>query len=381
MQRSSVTPRAVPSSRAPLEDLDAIAELYAAAREHSSADDKARLREQMIRSALPFAGRLARRYHSRGELPEDLEQVARLGLVKAVDRYDPDRGSFTAYAILTIMGELKRHFRDHTWGVHVPRRVQDLSLSVSRTTAALQQDQHGLTDAELAVHCDVTEDEIAEARLSAAAYRSTSLNAPIGDGSAELGDLIGQPDAPVDLVDDRLTAAHLIARLPARERQLLGMRFYGNRTQAEIAAELGLSQMHVSRLLSRALSWLRAAMLSDAVPRWQADNDPDRLEITTGMVADGAIEVRVAGEVDRDNAHVLSDLLLGTVRRAAAGQPVVIDLARMPLLDAAGVAVLASVHEAARVRGVPVTATGLQPHVRHIAMVSGLRAMLTSSSR
>jgi RNA polymerase sigma-B factor len=170
--------------------------------------------------------------------------------------------------------------------------------------------------------------------------------------------------------------AHLIARLPARERRLLAMRFYGNRTQAEIAAELGVSQMQVSRLLSRALSWLRDAMLSDAVPRWPADEDHDRLDITTRMVAGGAIEVRVAGEVDRDNAHVLSDLLLSTVRRALTGQAVVIDLARMPLLDAAGVAVLTSVHEAARVRGVSVTATGLRPHVRHIAMVSGLRALL-----
>jgi RNA polymerase sigma-B factor len=268
MQRSVGIQSSVPSGRAPLEDLDAIAELYAAARAHGSAEDKARLREQMIRSALPFAGRLARRYRSRRELPEDLEQVARLGLVKAVDRYDPDRGSFTAYAVMTIVGELKRHFRDHSWDVHVPRRVQDLSLAVSRTTALLQQDQHQPTDAELAVHCDVTPDELVAARMSAAAYRSASLNTPIGDGGAELGDLIGETDAAVDLVDDRLTVAYLIARLPARERQLLAMRFYGNRTQAEIAAELGVSQMQVSRLLSRALSWLRAAMLSDAVPRW-----------------------------------------------------------------------------------------------------------------
>jgi RNA polymerase sigma-B factor len=212
--------------------------------------------------------------------------------------------------------------------------------------------------------------------MSAAAYRSASLNTPIGEGGAELGDMIGEPDTAVDLVDDRLTVAGLITRLPERERRLLVMRFYGNRTQAEIAAELGMSQMHVSRLLSRALGRLREAMLSDAAPRWQADDDEARLDVTARRVADGVIEVRVAGEVDRDNAHVLSDLLLSTVRRATAEKAVVIDLARMPLLDSAGVAVLTSVHEAARVRGVPVSVRGLQPHARHIAMISGLRTML-----
>jgi RNA polymerase sigma-B factor len=225
MYQSSGIRTAAPDNRTPLEDLDAIAEVYAAAREHRSADEKALLREQMIRSALPFAGRLARRYRHRGEASEDLEQVARLGLVKAVDRYDPGRGSFTAFAVTTITGELKRHFRDHAWDVHVPRRVQDLSLAVTRATTLLQQNPHQPTAAEIAMHCDVTEDELVTARLSAAAYRSASLNIPIGDGG-ELGDLFGEPDTAVDLVDDRLTAAHLIARLPARERQLLAMRFY-----------------------------------------------------------------------------------------------------------------------------------------------------------
>jgi RNA polymerase sigma-B factor len=134
--------------------------------------------------------------------------------------------------------------------------------------------------------------------------------------------------------------------------------------------------MHVSRILSRALSWLREAMLSDGVPPSRADDDEHRLDITTRIVADGVIEVRVVGEVDRDNAHVLSHLLLRTVRHATAGQTVVVDLTRMPLLDAAGIAALTSIHEAARVRGVPVTATGLQPHARHIAMISGLRTLL-----
>lgn len=363
-------------TRAPLEDLDGVAELYATTLGQRPARDQARLRDQMISSGLPLAGRLARRYRNRGELPEDLEQVARLGLVKAVDRYDPERGSFTAYAITTILGELKRHFRDHTWDVHVPRRVQDLSLAVSRATVTLQQDRRPATDAELARHCAVTGADLTAARLSAAAYRSASLNTPIGDGGAELGDLFGAADPAVDLVEDRLTVTHLIARLPARERRLLTMRFHGNRTQAEIAAELGVSQMHVSRLLSRALRWLREAMLTDAVPQWPADGPDTGLDVTTGLVADGTIRVEVIGEVDRDNAHVLSDSLLTTVRQAAPGRAVVVDLTRMPLLDSAGIAVLAAVHEAARVRRVPVTVTGLQPHARHVAMISGLRALL-----
>jgi RNA polymerase sigma-B factor len=149
------------------------------------------------------------------------------------------------------------------------------------------------------------------------------------------------------------------------------------RTQADIAAEMGVSQMHVSRLLSRALSWLREAMLTDAVPPWPADAGEHRLGVTTRTVAGGGTtEVSVTGEVDRDNAHVLSDILLEVVRRTTAGQAVAVDLARIPLLDSAGIAVLTSVHEAARVRGVPVTVTGLQPHVRRVAMISGLRTML-----
>jgi RNA polymerase sigma-B factor len=364
-------------TRAPLEDLDAVAELYVTTREQQPAAERARLREEMISAALPFAGRLARRYRNRGEQTEDLEQVARLGLVKAVDRYDPDRGSFTAYAITTITGELKRHFRDHTWDVHVPRRVQDLSLALTRATAALQQDQHRPTDAELAVHCAVTKEELVAARLSAAAYRSASLNTPVGDGGAELSDLYGEPDPAVDLVDDRLTVAHLITRLPERERRLLTMRYHGNRTQAEIAAEIGMSQMHVSRLLSRALGWLREAMLTDAVPRWRADEDEHGLDVTSATTLAGVIKVRVAGEVDRDNAHVLSDALLDCVRRTVAGQTIVVDMAGMPMLDSAGIAALTFVHEAARVRDVTVTVTGLQPHARHIAMISGLRALLT----
>ena len=365
-------------TRSPLEDLDTIAERYADAWQRCAGPERARLREEMIRSALPFAGRLAGRYRNRGEPADDLEQVARLGLVKAVDRYAPERGSFTAYAVTTIVGELKRHFRDRTWAVQVPRRLQDLGLAVGHATAVLRQ-EHGRapTDAEVAALCGVDAEEVTAARLGTAGYRSLSLNVPVGDGGTELGDLYGGPDPDTGLVEDRLTVRDLIARLPARERRLLTLRFYGNLSQAEIAADLGMSQMHVSRLLSRALGWLRTAMLTDTVPRRLAEEDEEsRLSIGTEMTAAGAVWIRVAGEVDRDNAHELSDAALHTVRRIPPRQAVVLDLAGVPFLDAAGVAALVTVHEAARVRDVTVTVTGLRPHVRTIVAVSGLRSLL-----
>lgn len=362
------------TTRTPLEDLDAIAERYAGAWTGSAGPRRDRLREEMIRAALPMAGRLARRYRNRGEPVEDLEQVARLGLVKAVDRYAPARGSFTAYAITTITGELKRHFRDHTWGVHVPRRLQDLGREITEADAVLRHDTgRAPTDAELAGRCGVDVEQVAAARLSAAGYRSASLNTPMGDDGAEMGSLFGESDPEVGMVEDRLTVRHLIARMPDRERRMLTLRFYGNLGQAEIAAQFGVSQMHVSRLLTRALGWLREAMLTDTTPRWPAEEPDTRLTIRT-TPAPAATIVHVAGEVDRDNAAELTDALLAAVRRA--GGAVVLDLAAVPFLDAAGVRVLVAVHEAARVRGVTVTVTGLRPHVREVVAISGLRALL-----
>ncbi len=362
------------STRAALEDLDTIAEEYARARAGSTGPEQALLRDRMIRASLPMAGRLAGRYRNRGEPVEDLEQVARLGLVKAVDRYAPTRGSFTAYAITTITGELKRHFRDHTWSVHVPRRLQDLSREITEAAAVLRhRTGRTPTDAELAAHCDVDEDQIVAARMSAAGYRSASLNMPIGEDGAEMGDLFGQADADVGLVEDRLTMNQLIARMPDRERRMLTLRFYGNLSQAEIAAEFGVSQMHVSRLLTRALGWLREAMMSDSTPRWPAEEPDSRLVASTTPTATATV-VRISGEVDRDNAAALTDVMLGAVRRA--GTAVVLDLTEVPFLDAAGVRALVSVHEAARVRGVAVRVTGLQRQVREVVAISGLRALL-----
>ncbi|MCA2218800.1 SigB/SigF/SigG family RNA polymerase sigma factor [Jidongwangia harbinensis] len=360
-----------------LEDLDAAALAYAA---RVSAGERAAAREELTRQCLPFAGRMARRYRGRGEQQDDLEQVARLGLVKAIDRYDPERGSFTAYAVITISGEIKRHFRDKTWGVHVPRRVQDLSLEVGHATMVLTTTlSRTPTAAELAAHLRVAEPAVREAQESSAGYTPASLNAPVaGEGSGELGDLLGGADRELESVDDKLTVSRLLLRLPARERQMLAMRFYGNRTQAEIAAELGISQMHVSRLLSRALGWLREAMLSDNPPSWEGNPCRDHPMQVSVHRGDGALTVRVRGEVDRDTAERLRIGLRHAV--AAAGDDrLVVDLTGVPLVDAAGVAVLHDAAAAASVASVGLTIAGAQPFVARILGVSGLSALIPPS--
>jgi RNA polymerase sigma-B factor len=362
----------------PLEDLDGAADAYTRACADADEALRRRLRDDFVGQALPFARRLARRYRGRGEPPEDLEQVARLGLVKTVDRYDPERGSFTAYAIVTITGEIKRHFRNHTWGVHVPRRLQDLSLEIGRANVTLTgRLARSPSAAELAAHLQVDVAEVLAAQTSAAAHTPASLNLPLDTtGGVEVGDLIGAHDRELGLVDDRATVDRLLCHLPERERRMLALRFYGNLSQSEIAEALEVSQMHVSRLLSRALTWLREAMMSDAAPAWTAADDTDhRLRLTTNC-RDETIWASVTGEIDRDNADRLREDLLSTVRCCARIPRLVIDLAGVPLLDAAGVAVLLAVSEAARVRGVRVRVTGLQPWVARIVAVSGLRHLL-----
>ncbi|GAA4971609.1 SigB/SigF/SigG family RNA polymerase sigma factor [Actinoplanes utahensis] len=391
-----------------LEDLDAAALEFAARRAGASDAEAEALREDLVRYCLPFAGRLARRYRGRGEYLEDLEQVARLGLIKAVDRYDPERGSFTAYAVITISGELKRHFRDRTWGVHVPRRVQDLSLEVGHASMILT----GVlartpTAGELADRLGVSEAAVLEAVESAAGYTPASLNAPVaGEGTAEFGDLLGGVDDDLESVTDKLTVTDLLLRMPARERRMLAMRFYGNRTQAEIAAELGISQMHVSRLLSRALAWLREAMLSDIPQHWEGDARGERTGMQVSVTREGGVlRVRVRGEVDRDTAERLRTGLRHAITggtgpghanaggtgpghanaggtgpgHANAGDratSVVVDLSAVPLVDAAGVAVLLDAGQTATAAGVEFGVTGAQAYVARILAVSGLAGVL-----
>ncbi|HZN73702.1 MAG TPA: SigB/SigF/SigG family RNA polymerase sigma factor [Micromonosporaceae bacterium] len=230
--------------------------------------DRAGLRTRSIEAGLPLARCLAARYRGRGEPLDDLYQVAALALVKAVDGYDAARqAAFTSYAVPTIVGELKRHFRDTTWRVRVPRRIQDLAITLAPTHARLaQQLGRPPTRQELAAHLDTTEDDIATARSAWQAHHPDSLDALSAAGGAEqrpLIETIGGLDQRLDTVTDRHTLQQLLAGLPRREQHILAMRYFADMTQAEIAGQVGMSQMHVSRLLVRTLTQLRARMQAE----------------------------------------------------------------------------------------------------------------------
>ena len=228
--------------------------------------DRPRIRERLIEAYLPLAEYLARRFRNRGEPLDDLIQVANLGLIKSVDGYDMTRGAaFTSYAIPMIVGELKRHFRDKGWDVRVPRRLQELRLEITKATGNLaQQLGRSPTVADIATHLGVREEDVIEGLDSGHAYRALSLHAPVAgdEASTELADLIGDLDPDLANVEDREALRPLIARLPQREQKIIAMRFFGNMTQSQIAAELGISQMHVSRLLSHALGVLREGLMN-----------------------------------------------------------------------------------------------------------------------
>jgi RNA polymerase sigma-B factor len=228
-------------------------------------EDHTRVRGRLIEMYLPLAEYLARRFRNRGEPQDDLNQVANLGLIKSVDGFDSGRGAaFTSYAIPMIVGELKRHFRDKGWDVRVPRRLQELRLEITKVTGDLaQQLGRSPTIADLAKRLDVSEEEVIEGLDSAHAYRALSLQAPVAgeEATTELGDMLGDVDHDLENVEDREALRPLIGRLPVREQKIIAMRFFGNMTQSQIAAELGISQMHVSRLLSHALGVLREGLL------------------------------------------------------------------------------------------------------------------------
>ncbi|GHF53774.1 RNA polymerase sigma factor [Streptomyces griseosporeus] len=225
------------------------------------------LRDELVELWLPMAERIAVRFRGRGESLEDLYQVAALGLVKAVDHYDPARGrAFEAYAVPTITGEIKRHFRDHMWTLHVPRRVQDLRNRVRRAAKEVAQTTPGRapTVAEIAEQAQLTEEEVRTGMEALECFSALSLEAemPGTDGYA-LGDALGGPDPAYDTVVDRVAVKPCIEALPERERTILYLRFFKGMTQSCIAEQLGISQMHVSRLLSSCFAQLREEILSE----------------------------------------------------------------------------------------------------------------------
>ena len=230
--------------------------------------DRDRVRGRLIELYIPLAEYLARRFRNRGELFDDLVQVANLGLIKSVDGFDAERGAaFTSYAIPMIVGELKRHFRDKGWDVRVPRRLQELRLEISKVSGDLAQDLgRSPTVADLAKRLEVSEEEIIEGLDCGQAYRALSLDAPAGGdnsdpGAAGLGDLLGGEDPDMQNVENREALRPLLAKLTEREQKIIAMRFHGNLTQSQIATQLGISQMHVSRLLTGALRTLRAQLV------------------------------------------------------------------------------------------------------------------------
>jgi RNA polymerase sigma-B factor len=229
--------------------------------------DKARQREANIAEHMPMAARLARTFTGRGEDLDDLTQVAMLGLIKAAGRFDDTRGvTFAQYAYPCIVGELKKHFRDSAWSLHLTRRMQELHLQVNKASAALTQ-QLGRTPtvADLAAHLQLSEEDVMAGQNCAGAYHTRSLDTPATSesGAADLGELLGGNDEDMEAVPDRVALRQHIRDLPEREQRILHLRFFNDLTQGQIAEKLGISQMHVSRLLSQSVAVLRTRMLAE----------------------------------------------------------------------------------------------------------------------
>jgi RNA polymerase sigma-B factor len=219
-------------------------------------------REALVRQFMPLARGLARRYGRSSEPFEDLVQVASLGLLKALDRYDPERGAFPSFAVPTILGEMRRYFRDSGWAIHVPRGAQERALKVRDAQERLANEHgHAPTVNQLAEYLELDVEEVIDALQAVQAYDTLSLDAPRPRADGEVvtyGETLGQDDERYELVELDATLTSVLGHIPARERAILRMRFVEDLTQTEIAQRVGISQMQVSRLLRRSLEQLRA---------------------------------------------------------------------------------------------------------------------------
>ncbi|OXY85946.1 SigB/SigF/SigG family RNA polymerase sigma factor [Streptomyces diastatochromogenes] len=227
------------------------------------------LRDELVRAWLPMAHRIATRYRGRGEPLEDLRQVAALALIKAVDRFDPERGgAFESYAVPTITGEVRKHFRDHTWALQVPRRTQELRRRVAAVYQELARSGGEISAAEIAARTHLPTEDVREGLSARHAYAALSLDVELVPGGPSegntLADALGVPDPSLDTVVDRESVRPLIGALSERDRRILYLRFFRGMTQRCIAEEYGISQMHVSRILNRICSQLRDQVLADA---------------------------------------------------------------------------------------------------------------------
>jgi RNA polymerase sigma-B factor len=221
-----------------------------------------RQRDEIVERCLPLADHIARRFEGRGEPRDDLVQVARVGLVNAVVRFDVNAGSdFVSFAVPTIMGEVRRHFRDNSWSVKVPRRLKELHLRLGTATAELSQRLgRAPTATELASELGMERDEVVEGLVAGSSYNTLSIDTGGGsddDDARAIADTLGDVDAGLDRIEDREALRPLLEALPERERMVLVLRFFESMTQTQIAERVGISQMHVSRLLAKSLARLR----------------------------------------------------------------------------------------------------------------------------
>lgn len=223
-----------------------------------------KIRAALIERHLPLVTFMAKKFADRGEPLDDLIQVGTIGLIKAIDRFEISKGfEFSTFATPTIVGEIKRHFRDKTWAVRVPRRLQELGASVTKATTELTQKlDRSPTPKEIAKHLGITVDEVAEALESNSAYSTISLDIT-SDTSTSIADTFGALDEALEGVEYRESLKPLLAQLEDREKRILQMRFFENLSQSQIATELGISQMHVSRILNKVLSHLREGLISN----------------------------------------------------------------------------------------------------------------------
>ncbi|RDI50725.1 RNA polymerase sigma-B factor [Nocardia mexicana] len=241
------------------DDVTTLFEELAAAADGS--DRRAELRTQLISRCIPLADHIARKFSGRGEPFDDLTQVARVGLVHAVDRFDITRGSnFLSFAVPTIMGEVRRYFRDNTWAMRVPRRVKETHLRIGAAIDSLSQSLgRSPTVKEIAGELEINPDEVTQAVIAGNAYQPSSIDAvSVGrDTEASLLDTLGEEESQFDRVEEYVAIRPLLAGLPERERRILTMRFFESMTQTQIAQRMGISQMHVSRILAKTLARLR----------------------------------------------------------------------------------------------------------------------------
>lgn len=237
--------------------------------ESASEPQRARIRDLLVTGHLPVAEHIARKFRNRGQPEEDLQQVARIGLINAVDRFDPSRGTdFLSFAVPTITGEVRRYFRDATWAVRVPRRLKELHAAISTASARLAQELgRSPRPKEIAVELNMPVEEVYEGLQVGFAYNTDSLDSGTDDeGHSPAEHRLGTLDNALDLIEDREALIPALRKLPEREASIVVMRFFGNMTQTQIAEQIGISQMHVSRLLSASLEMLRTALGGSATP-------------------------------------------------------------------------------------------------------------------